>query len=117
VKAADLAREVLDREQAELRAGRGTASDVAEAQQRLEQFNLDVVTRTSDVFTTERRLRDLLGLPPADNRRILPTTPPIEVRLEPDWEKCLAVMLDQQPDIGWPVSPSERPRSGPARRS
>ncbi len=43
--------------------------------QRLEQFNLDLVTKTSDVITTERQLRNLIGLPPADNRRIVPVTP------------------------------------------
>ena len=80
-KAVELAREILKREQAELRVGRGTVADVAEAQQRLEQFNLDLVTKTSDVITTERQLRNILGLPPADNRRIVPVTAPTEARL------------------------------------
>ena len=88
-----------DREQAEFKAERGTASDVAEAQQRLEQFRLDLVTRTSDVITAERQFRNLLGLPPADNRRIIPVSPPIEARLEPDWDKSRAAMLENQPDI------------------
>ena len=79
--------------------GRGTVADVAEAAQRLEQFNLDLVTRTSDVITTERQLRNILGLPPADNRRIIPVTPPTEARLEPDWDASLAQMLNFQPDI------------------
>ena len=79
--------------------GRGTVADVAEAAQRLEQFNLDLVTRTSDVITTERQLRNILGLPPADNRRIIPVTPPTEARLEPDWDSSLAQMLTFQPDI------------------
>ena len=79
--------------------GRGTVADVAEAAQRLEQFNLDLVTRTSDVITTERQLRNILGLPPADNRRIIPVTPPTDARLEPDWDASLAQMLNFQPDI------------------
>jgi outer membrane protein TolC len=98
-RAATLAEEVLNREQAELTVGRGTVADVAEARQRLEQFRLDLVTRTSDVITTERQLRNLLGLPPADNRRIVPVTPPTEARLEPDWDSGLAEMLSEQPDI------------------
>ena len=79
--------------------GKGTVADVAEAQQRLEQFNLDLVTKTSDVITTERQLRNILGLPPADNRRIIPVTPPAEARLEPDWDSSLAQMVTFQPDI------------------
>ena len=98
-RAVSLAQEILNREQAELLVGRGTVADVAEAAQRLEQFNLDLVTRTSDVITTERQLRNILGLPPADNRRIIPVTPPTEARLEPDWDSSLAQMLNFQPDI------------------
>ena len=98
-RAVSLAQEVLKREQAELLDGKGTVADVAEAAQRLEQFNLDLVTRSSDVITTERLLRNLLGLPPADNRRIVPVTPPTEARLEPDWASSLAEMLESQPDI------------------
>jgi outer membrane protein TolC len=98
-RAVSLAQEILNREQAELLVGRGTVADVAEAAQRLEQFNLDLVTRTSDVITTERQLRNLLGLPPADNRRIIPVTPPTEARLEPDWDSSIAQMLSFQPDI------------------
>ncbi len=98
-RAVSLAQEILNREQAELLVGRGTIADVAEAAQRLEQFNLDLVTRTSDVITTERQLRNILGLEPADNRRIIPVTPPTEARLEPDWDISLAQMLNFQPDI------------------
>ena len=57
------------------------------------------MTKTSDVITTERQLRNLLGLPPADNRRIVPVTAPTEARLEPDWDASLAQMLAFQPDI------------------
>jgi outer membrane protein TolC len=97
--AVSLGEEILRREQSELEVGRGTRADVAEAQQRLEQFRLDFVTRTSDVITTERQLRNILGLPPADNRRIVPVTAPTEARMEPDWDASLAQMVTFQPDI------------------
>jgi Outer membrane efflux protein len=98
-RAVNLAQEILNREQAELTVGRGTPANVAEAAQRLEQFNLDLVTRTSDVLTTERQLRNILGLPPADNRRITPVTPPSEAKLEPVWDTCLHEMLEHSPEI------------------
>ncbi len=44
-------------------------------------------------------MRNILGLPPADNRRIVPDTAPTEARLEPDWETSVAQMLAFQPDI------------------
>jgi outer membrane protein TolC len=51
------------------------------------------------VITTERQLRNILGLPPADNRRIVPVTAPTEARVEPDWDSSLAQMISFQPDI------------------
>ena len=95
----NMAKDVLKREEAELVVGRGTPADIAEVSQRLEQLNLDLVTRTSDVITTERQLRNLLGLPPSDNRRIIPVTSPTEQRIEYDWDTCLQEMTENQPDI------------------
>ncbi len=94
-----LGEEILRRERAELEVGRATQADVAEAEQQLENFKLALVTATSDVITTERQLRNILGLPPADSRRIVPDTEPTDARLEPDWETSLAQMLAFQPDI------------------
>jgi len=98
-KSVEFAEEIQKREAAELQVGRGTIADVAEAAQRLEMFNLDLVTRTSDVITTERLLRKALGLPSADDRRIVPVTAPLEAPLEPDWEISKAAMLENHPEI------------------
>jgi hypothetical protein len=98
-RAVTLAQEILNRERAELMVGRGTVADVAKATQQLEQFNLDLVTRTSEVITTERQLRDILGLPSADNRCIIPVTTATEAKLDPDWDACLAELLTHSPEI------------------
>jgi outer membrane protein TolC len=94
-----LGEEILRRERAELEVGRATQADVAEAEQQLENFQLNLVSATSDVITTERQLRNILGLPPADNRRIVPDTAPTEAFVQPDWETSVAQMLAFQPDI------------------
>ncbi|QEH37490.1 ECF RNA polymerase sigma factor SigW [Aquisphaera giovannonii] len=93
------AKEIRDREQAELVAGKGVVGDVAEAAQRLEQFSLDLVTRTSDLMTHERQLRKLMGTPAADNRRIVPTTPPRHVEDPPALKRCLADLFANQPEV------------------
>src|SRR5262249_30647969 len=98
-KAVELADEVLRRERSELEVGQGTVAHVAEAQQRYEQLQLDLVTKTSDVITSERQLRNPLGLPPADDRRIVPVTAPTESNVSPDWDECLAAMKAKQPDV------------------
>ncbi len=101
-QAVRLSEEILKDEQAALTAGRGTIASVAEAAQRLEQFNLDLVTRTSDVTTTERLLRNILGVTWPDTRPIIPVTVPTEARVENlriRSEISLRVMLKNQPDV------------------
>ncbi len=94
-----LAEEILRRERAGLKVGKAAPADVAETELQLENYQLNLVTATSDVITTERQLRNILGLPPADHRRIVPSTAPTEARLEPDWEISVRQMLESQPDI------------------
>ncbi len=97
--AVELGEEILRREQARFEVGSGSVPNVAEAREQLERFKLELVTATADVITTERQLRNILGLKPADNRRIIPVTAPTEARLEPNWDVSLAQMISFQPDI------------------
>jgi len=97
--AVDLGEKILERERAKLEVGTGSLPNVAEAQENLERFRLDLVSATADVVTTERQLRNILGLPPADNRRVVPVSAPTEARLEPNWAICLSQMVTFQPDI------------------
>lgn len=99
-KAVELARTLKEHEQAELEAGRGTVADVAEATQRLEQFQLDVITKTSDVRTEERNLHALLTMPVVDDDRLLfPVTEPREAEYKSDWNAALAIMFAHHPEI------------------
>jgi len=94
-----LGEEILRRERAEPETGHGRNADIAEAEQQLENYKLNLVTATSDLITTERQLRNILGLPANDNRRITPATAPTEAKVEPSWNDCVAAMLASQPDI------------------
>jgi outer membrane protein TolC len=97
----DLSEDLLEDVKANQAVGsrRGSRRDLADAQWQVEQARLNLVTATSDLLYTERQLRNILGLPPADNRRIVPTSEPTDARLEPDWESSLAQMISFQPDI------------------
>ncbi len=97
--AVDLGEQILKREEAKYLVGNGALPNVAEATEQLERFRLDFVDKTANLITTERQLRNILGLPPTDNRRIIPVTAPTEARLEPNWEASLAQMVTFQPDI------------------
>ena len=66
-------------------------------------------------MTAELQLRNVMGLPWKDDRRILPTTKATEALVDPDWEKSHAVMLENQPDVvrsRAPVKEAEADRSG-----
>ncbi len=98
--AVKLGEEIVKRERAELNVGgRNQLADIAEAEQQLENFKLNLVSATSDLITTERQLRNILGLPASDNRRIVASTAPGEDERPLDWDECLAQMLTAQPDL------------------
>ncbi len=63
--------------------------DYTTIQRRLTQFAKDLRDRTADVIAAERQLRNLIGVPESDNRRIIPITPPAEAPLAFAWGTCL----------------------------
>ncbi|HWE35742.1 MAG TPA: TolC family protein, partial [Isosphaeraceae bacterium] len=95
-----VAEEAYRREQARLEAGHATADALAAAKERLERARLDLVTSMADIKTTERQLRNMLGLKPTDGRRIVPVTAPAESHAELKWDECLSVMMAHHPEIG-----------------
>ncbi|WP_406698820.1 sigma-70 family RNA polymerase sigma factor [Singulisphaera sp. Ch08] len=106
-KAVELAEEFKKRKESERKNGTGIVADVAKASQRLEQFRLDARTKISDIITTERRLRNALGLPKADGRRIVPVSQLKTEKVSPDWNTSLANMLEKQPDVAHVISELE----------
>lgn len=98
-QAVRLGESIYEQESIKEQVGTGSGPNVAEADQNLRQFQLELVQATTELLNTERQLRNILGLPPADNRRIVPVTAPQEARLEPEWETSLAQMISYQPDI------------------
>ena len=89
--------ELHDAEQAKLTC-RGSVTDVAEAAERLDQFSKELEGLTADVEAAERSLHKVLGLPPADNRRIIATTKPIEEPIAFDWDTSIEEMSQEQPE-------------------
>jgi hypothetical protein len=51
------------------------------------------------VFTAERRLRLLLGMPPADRQLIRPSTEPPIAHFTPDWNQCAATALVRREEL------------------
>ncbi len=91
--------EALERAQARLDAGLGHEGDVAQARVSLEGFRATLVSSEANLLNQEAVLRNLLGLPPPDERRIVTSTGPITTRLQNDWDWILQLAGQYRPDI------------------
>ena len=81
------------------KAGFAAAGDVAQARVSYAQFKAALVASEANALATEGALRNILGLPPEDGRRIVPTLPPASKRLLPDWDRVIHMAEERRPDI------------------
>ena len=92
-------KEALDVADANLKAGLGRLSDVAQARVTYTQFKANLVADNANVLTQEGALRNLLGLPPDDDRRIVPVSAPTFERWKPKWDALVGLAEQRRPDI------------------
>lgn len=93
------AREALSYAEERLKAGFGNEADVAQARVAYENFRASHITAQADLLDQEATLRNLLGLPPADGRRIQPTTPLSTLEYQADWNYLRMLAETYRPDI------------------
>jgi outer membrane protein TolC len=91
--------EAYERERARQGTGMADISNVAQARVTYNQFKAALVAADANVLTREGALRNILGLPPEDCRRIVPVSPPTSQRLEPHWDDLLRLAEQRRPDI------------------
>jgi outer membrane protein TolC len=87
------------REEARQKTGFASLSDVAQARVTYTQFKANKVAADALVLSREGTLRNILGLPPNDNRRIVPVSAPTTKRLKPDWKELVHIGEQRRPDI------------------
>ena len=63
------------------------------------QFKAQRIAAETDVFQREAALRNLLGLPPWDEARIVPTTEPMQEPVRPDWHELVDLAAARRPDL------------------
>src|SRR5262249_2893622 len=63
------------------------------------QFRASLIAARADALDREAALRNVIGLPPADGRTLVPTSAPANLRFQPEWEKLLRVAEQRRPDI------------------
>jgi outer membrane protein TolC len=91
--------EAFQRAQALLKTGLGALSDVAQARVTYNQFRANLVAQEANVLAREGALRNLLGLPPNDDRQIVPVSAPTSRRLTTDWDAVVHLAEQRRPDI------------------
>lgn len=94
-----LARFAFEQARASLEAGRGSLAEVAQAEVTLTQLEAGVVAARADVLARDGALRNILRLPPADSRQIVPVSALANEHFRPEWEKLLAFAEQRRPDL------------------
>ncbi len=95
----DQSKEVLDREEARIKTGFGDAATVAQAQVSYNQFRANKIAADASVLDQEDALRNIMGLPPSDHRKIVPVSAPAVERLPHDWNSIVHLAERHRPDI------------------
>jgi outer membrane protein TolC len=91
--------EAFRRAEAQLKTGLAALSDVAQARVTYTQFKAALVADEANVLTQEGALRNLLGLAPNDDRKIVPVSAPTSQRLRPEWDPLIQLAVQRRPDI------------------
>jgi outer membrane protein TolC len=95
----DLSKEQYDREAARLQVGFSDEGTVAQARTSYNQFRANLVAAQANILTREGALRNILGVPPADDRRIVPVSAPASKRLSPCWDELVKLAETRRPDL------------------
>ncbi len=93
------AKAAFDREEARFREDLANIADVTQPKVAYANFRANLVAARGNVIQREAALRNLLGLPPEDGQRLVPSTPPTRDRLEFNWPKLVETAQLRRPDL------------------
>ncbi|MES2792297.1 MAG: TolC family protein [Planctomycetota bacterium] len=91
--------EAVKRLQAQVRAEQVNRADLAQAEFTLKSFQANLVASEANVIQREAVLRNILGIPPVDGRRLIPNSPPNNKRFYSDWAQILELAAERRPDL------------------
>ncbi|QDU64629.1 Outer membrane efflux protein [Planctomycetes bacterium Pan216] len=83
----------------EQRAGVGSPSALGQALDQYEEFRSARLSSLIQVLEDERALREELGIPPDDGRRIIPADDPIVAEYTPDWQTGVLEAIEYRPEL------------------
>jgi outer membrane protein TolC len=79
--------------------GDARLGDLSQARVAYENFRANLLVAEGNLLNRESALRNVLGLSPFDNDRIIPTTPLIDQKLVMEWNELLTLAERYRPDI------------------
>lgn len=93
------AKEAYEREQARKGAAMANLRDLSQAKVTYNQFRATLIAAEANVLNREGALRNILGLPPSDNRVIVPISEPTSQRVSNDWNQLTRLAEERRPDV------------------
>ena len=91
--------QAYDRELARKNRGFGNLADVSQSRLAVANFRATKLSAQADLLQREAALRNLLGLPPTDQRRLIPITPPTNARINFEWSELIRIAEERRPDL------------------
>jgi outer membrane protein TolC len=85
--------------EARKRQGLGTAGAEAQAKVALTNFKATLIGAEANLLQREAALRNILGLPPTEPVRFVPSTAPTPTRVEPQWPEIIRLAEERRPDL------------------
>ena len=88
-----------ERAQARLEIGDANRGEAAQTQLAYENFRASLITAEANVLQREAALRNVMGIPPYEEERMIPVSSLIDEKVEIDWDGILNLAESQRPDI------------------
>ena len=95
----DQLRQVYELELKREQVGRSALPEVSQRRVALANFRANLITAQADVLQREAALRNLMGLPPEDSVRLVPSTPPTRDGVQFDWRELFDTAQGRRPDL------------------
>jgi len=88
-----------DRAMARKRADFANAAEVAQTRLAFANFRANLITAKANLLQREAAMRNILGIPPSEPMRIVPTTKPTTDRFDFGWNEIVQLAEERRPDL------------------
>jgi len=95
----DQSQKAYNRLEAQFRSELVNQGDVAQPKLAYANFRANLIAAQANVLQREAALRNMIGLPPEDGERIVPSTPPTRDQIEFRWEEINDTAQSRRPDL------------------